>query len=230
MNKRIDNKMIMLRDIISFMKQNEAIWNNSAALVAAFYELENLVSQIEQILQTTGNDNSGLTEAKKLQIEALIKKVYELASALFALASKIKDPALKAKVDFTISDLRNMRNNELSKTSKNTLDLGRANLTALTEYGTTEGKLNNLDGQIEQYKSILPARRISVFEGKTANEKLKVLLKQALELLTDQIDRLMVPFATDKPDFYSSYLSGRKVVDYGTRHDKPDNPAPPAQS
>jgi hypothetical protein len=227
MDKRFDNKMTMLKTIFSFLKQNAATWNNSPALVAAYYELESLISQIEQIQKSTGEDNSGLTEAKKLQIEALIIKVYEWASVLVALASKIEDSVLKAKVDFPISDLRDMRNSELAKTSENVLDLCRSNLTALTEYGATEEKLNKLEVQIEQYKSILPARRLSVTDRKAANEKLKVLLKHSLMLVADQIDRMMFPFASDKPEFYASYLNARKVVPYGTRYEKPEDPKKP---
>lgn len=227
MNKRIDNKLIMLRAVLSFMKREGTTWRSSPSMVAVVTELDNLLTQIEEILQTTGDDNSGLTEAKKQQIEALITKVYELASVLFALASKIEDSVLKAKVDFTISDLRNMRNSELAKTSKNVLDLGRSNLTALTDYGTTEEKLNKLGVQIEQYKSILPVRRLSVTDRKAANEKLKELLKYALILVADQLDRIMVSYASDKPEFYTAYMNARKVVPYGTRYEKPEDPKKP---
>jgi len=53
------------------------------------------------------------------------------------------------------------------------------------------------------------------------------MVKTANKLVTDQIDRLMVPFKANMPEFYAAYLNSRKVVDYGTRYDKPEDPAKP---
>jgi len=230
MDKRFENKMTMLKAVLSFMRLKVAEWSSFAPMAAAIAELENLVLQIEQIQLITGEDNSGLTDVKKAQIEALIKKVYELASILLAMATKTKDQVLQAKVDFPVSDLQNMRQSELAKNGMTILDLGRTNLPALLEYGQTDEKLNSLDGQIQQLKISLPAPRVSTSERKAANAKLKELLKEAMELTTMQIDRLMVPFETERPDFYAAYKNARKVIGYGTRYEKAEVPEPAAQS
>jgi len=221
MDKRFENKMIMLKAILSLLKQNETIWNASEPLVTAINELEGLIAQIEAIQQLTGEDNSGLSTTKKLQKDALVKRAFELASILFAMATRNKDQVLLAKVDFPISELQHLRDGELASKCKNILDLGRANLPQISGYGTSEEKLNMLDEQIVQYKISLPARRISVSELKAANQKLKEMLKQATDLVTDQIDRMLLQFESGMPDFYNAYLNARKVVDYGTRHEKP---------
>ena len=229
MDKRFENKMTMLKAVLSLLLLKATEWSISAPLVAAIAELENLVYQIEQIQQITEEDNSGLTEAKNLQKEALVKKVFELASILLAMATKTKDQVLQTKVDFPISVLRSMRNSELAQSSKNVLDLGRANLQALIEYGTSEVKLSAIDEQINVYKNSLPAPRVSVSERKAANTKLKELLKQAMQLVSKQIDRMMVSFEADKPEFYAAYMNARKVRGYGTRYQKAEVPEPVAQ-
>jgi len=33
---------------------------------------------------------------------------------------------------------------------------------------------------------------------------------------------MMFRFSTTAPDFYASYQNARKVVEYGTRHEKPE--------
>lgn len=111
--------------------------------------------------------------------------------------------------------------------SKNVLDLGCANLPALLIYGSSDEKLNNLEVQIQQYKNNMPAPRVSVSERKAANTKLKELLKQAPQLMSMQIDRMMVPFEDDKPEFYAAYKNARIVIGYGTRYEKPDDPTKP---
>lgn len=183
--------------------------------------MEGLIVQIEEIQQLTGEDNSGLSTSKKLQKDALVKRAFELASILFAMATRNKDQVLLAKVDFPISELHGLRDGELASKCKNILDLGRSNLPQIIGYGTSEEKMNALDEQIVQYKTSLPARRISVSELKAANQKLKEVLKQATDLVNDQIDRMLVQFETSEPDFYTAYQNARKVVAYGTRHEKP---------
>lgn len=220
MNKRFENKMIMLKAILSLLKLNETILNDSEPLAEAIAELEGLIAQIEEIQQLTGEDNSGLSTSKKLQKDALVKRAFELASILFAMATRTKDLILLVKVDFPISELQSLRDGELATWCKNISELGRSNLPHIIGYGASEEKLNMLDEQIVQYKTSLPARRISVSELKAAISKLKELLKQATDLVGDQIDRMLVRFETTNPDFYNAYLNARKVVDYGTRHEK----------
>jgi hypothetical protein len=230
MDKRFENKMTMLKTILSLLQLNESIWSDSAPLAAAIEELAGLIAQIEEIQQMTGEDNSGLSASKKLEKDALIKRAFELTSIIFAMATRNKDQVLLAKVDFPISDLMHLRESELATRSKNILELGRSNLPQITTFGTSEEKLNALDEQIAHYKLSIPARRVSVSELKAANKKLKELLKQAIELVTDQIDRMLVQFETINPDFYNAYLNARKVVDYGIRHEKPEDPENPDQN
>jgi len=224
MDKRFENKMIMLKAVLSLLKLNETIWNASAPLVAAIAELEGLIAQIEEIQQVTAEDNSGLSASKKLQKDALVKKAFELASILFAMATRTKDQVLLAKVDFPISELQNLRDGELASRCKNIADLGRSNLPQIAGYGASEEKLSILDEHIVQYKINLPAHRISVSEIKAANQKLKELLKQASDLVTDQIDRMLIQFESTNPDFSTAYQNARKVVAYGIRHEKPATP------
>jgi len=224
MDKRFENKMTMLKAVLSLLQLHESIWSDSAPLAAAIEELAGLIAQIEEIQQLTGEDNSGLSASKKSEKDALIKQAFELASIIFAMATRNKDQVLLAKVDFPISELIRLRESELANKCKNIAELGRSTLPLITTFGTSEEKMNALDQQIAHFKLSIPARRISVSELKAFNKKLKELLKQAIDLVTDQIDRMLVQFENSKPDFYNAYLNARKVVDYGIRHEKAEVP------
>lgn len=227
MDKKIVNKLIMLKAVLGLLKKNENLGMNSSNLVAAYAELENLLNQIEQIQKVTGDSDSGLVNEKDTQKEALINKAFEIASLLFAMATRTKNNVLLAKVDFPISVLQNLRDTELPQNCTKIADLGRSSLTATPDSGITDTELSILDNLIIQYKFSLPAHRVSVSGRKAANLTLKEMVKTANKLVTDQIDRLMVPFKANMPEFYASYLNARKVVDYGTRYDKPEDPAKP---
>lgn len=227
MDKKIVNKLIMLKALLTFLKQNENLWVNSVALAAAFAELELMLNQIEEIQKIAGDSDSGLVDIKDTKKEALINKTFEIASLLFALASRTKDQALLAKVNFPISYLQNLRDAELPLDSLKIADLGHSSLTVSTDSGITEQELTILENLIAQYKLSLPAHRASVSGRKAANKTLKETVATAINLVNDQFDRLMVPFKASKPEFHAGYLNARKIVDYGIRHDKPEGPNTP---
>ena len=227
MDKRIENKLIMLKAVLSLLQQNQSIWQNSSPLVAVYNELLQLVEQIKQAKQLTSQSNSGLVVAKQNLQDSLIEQAFELASMLYAYASRNNEAILQAKVDFSISQLRNLRDDELATACTNVLTLGETKREALGEYGVTNEQLNSIDDLINQYVQQLPNRRITVSERKTANEKIKTLLTQALQVASEQLDRMMVKFKNTQPDFYTSYLNARKVIEYGTRYEKQEaNNAP----
>ena len=228
MDKRFENKLIMLKAVLSLLQQYQSLWQDATPLAEVYAYLKGLVAQIEEFKQVTSQSNSGLVAAKQNLQETLINQAFELASMLFAYARRNNDLVLQAKVDFTISQLRNLRDDELATKCLSVLTLGQSKAEVLVEYGTTPEKLSMLDDLTNQYVEQLPNRRVTVSERKMANEKIKNLLAEALQATSEQLDRLMIRFKTSQPDFYASYLNARKVVDYGTRYEKAEKEAVPA--
>jgi len=228
MEKRFENKLIMLKAVLSLMQQNQSIWQEAAPLNDASGDLQELIAQIDQAKQSTNQTNSGLVMLKQNLQDALIDQTWELASMLFAFARRTGNTVLQAKVDFPISQLKSLRDGELATTSRNIFDLRVGYEPALEEYGITAAKLDGLAELINQYEQELPNVRVSVSGRKATNEKIKNLMNEAMLIATGQLDRLMIRFKTSQPDFYASYLNARKVVDYGTRYEKPEKEAAPA--
>ena len=73
----------------------------------------------------------------------------------------------------------------------------------------------------------LPSYRVSVSGRKAENIYLKSLLKSGTLIIKEQISRMMTRYKSAKPNFYTAYLNATKVVNYGTRHEKPEDPAKP---
>jgi hypothetical protein len=64
--------------------------------------------------------------------------------------------------------------------------------------------------------------RTSTSTRKRSNEKIAELLANALKITREQTDKLMVSYMNTNMDFYKTYLSTRKIVQYGTRYNKDD--------
>ena len=223
MIKRFENKMIMLKALLKLLRSNRSLWKDSVPFVNAVNQLEGLLAEIEATRLITDEDHTGLIVEKTNLQNSLITRAFEIVSILHAMASGTKNNILLGKVNFPISELQRQRDRELASTCKMIAVIARDNLPSLAGYPIAEPELAGFEEQIIQYEGDLPNHRVSVAERKAANVKLKDLHKQADDVLTNQIDRLMFLFRTAKPDFYAAYLNARKIVDYGTRHDKPED-------
>lgn len=222
MIKRFENKMVMIKALLRLLRMNQPLWQDFIPLVNAVNELESLIAQIEATRQITDANYSGMIAEKTNLQNSLIAKAFEITSMLNALASSTKNQILLKKVNFPISELQRLRDGELASKCKGIATLTREYMPVMVDYPFSESELAGFEGQTDAYESGLPNHRVSVSERKAANEKLKDLFKMTDEVLINQIDRLMFRYSTMAPDFYASYQNARKVVDYGVRHEIPE--------
>lgn len=228
MNKQDENKLVTMKALLTYLKLNKSIWKNSGPLTEAVAELEKLVGLIGVLRKSTDIDQSGLVIEKKSIRGSVVNKTFELISQIYAMASKTKNNVLMAKIGFSKSELDGQRDGELAYTCRTAVDLARENLDALVTYDVTAAGLDTLDSLIVKYEESLPTPRLSVTNRKGNNEKMKALFQESKEVLNNQIKRLMTRYQESNPDFYTGYINTSKVVDYGTRYDKPDDPEEPA--
>jgi cob(I)alamin adenosyltransferase len=222
MNKQDANKLVMMKALLSFLKLNQSVWQNSVPISEAVTALEELIGAIELIRQNTGVNQTGLVAEKKTLKAVMATKFHQTGSVLFALGSKTKDQVLQAKVNFAKSELEMQRDGQLLSTCRSMLEIARLHVSALGVYGIGEDELTEMEELIDRYEASLPSSRVSVMDRKGNNAKLKELFGDAKVLLNDQLKRLMVRYEQSDPIFYVSFLDGLKVVDYGIRHEKPE--------
>lgn len=221
MDKLNLNKLTMLRALLSFMLKNQAKWQNIAPIAQVYSQICDLVDEIDSISQAIDNPNAGELDQKQDLKEMLIEDGFELISYIFAYADAQNNAVLRGKVDFPVSDLRNLRDGELPNKLKAILELvvGREN--EIEPYGATPEKVESVRNLIGRYEEQLPKTRNNVSDKKSGNAKIKVAMKTATDILTNQLDKLMIRFKKEDPTFYVAYTSNRKVVDYGKRYEKP---------
>lgn len=223
MEKKFENKLIMLKAVLSLMEQNQPLWQDSPAIVTACSDLRNLVDRIVLAKRNSEKDNSGVVVQKQNLNEALVESGFEMASMLFAYFSRVNNAVMKAKVDFPISELRNLRDGELGDKCLDILDLRAGIEGEVEQYGATQEKADALRSLVSEYEQQLPHARVNVSTRKAGKETIKQLLADATLLNKEQLDRLMVKFKNGNAEFYASYLNARKVVDYGKRYEKGDD-------
>lgn len=224
MTKLEENKLVMLKALLSFLTSNQSIWQESAPVQEVVNELRGLIAAIEAVRQSTDVDHSGLVTEKKSNKSNLVNDLFEITSQVYAMATKTKDAVLQAKVNFAKSDLERLRDGEFASTGRTIISLARANIGMMNTYGITEERLALAEGRINQYENSMLSPRIQIMKRKSDNQDLKKLFASSGVLLNDQLKRLMVRYQDSNPNFYNNFISACKVVDYGTRHEKTEDP------
>lgn len=229
MTKQQKNKLVMMKALLSYLKLNQAIWETSIPFTAAVTELEELINSIESTRQSTDADQTGLVAEKRSLKDSLVNSTFTISSQMYAMASKTIDPVLLNKVDFTKSELDALRDTDLPATAKSISELARTKQTELVTYDVTAEVLNTHDALIERYKVSLTNPRNSVSERSANLLKIKGLFSVSMGLLNEQIKPQMIRYEISNPEFYNGYLSASKIVDYGIRHEKPEEETTPQE-
>lgn len=222
MTKQQKNKLVMMKGLLSYLKLNSAIWENSVPFTTAVTELEELITSIETTWQSTKVDQSGLVAEKRNLKASLVNSIFAISSQMYAMACKTKDLVLQGKVNFSKSELEALRDGELPTTSKTVSELARTKLPELVTYEVTAAGLDALDELTGQYNTSLSTPRNSVSERMANNVRIKGLFAFAKVLLNEQVKYQMIRYEISDPEFYTGYLNASKIVDYGIRHEKPE--------
>lgn len=220
MQKRLANKLTMYQSILKLLNANKDAWESVVVLVEIVGNFETLLGEIEHCRQVIDDNKKGMTVQKAVWQQQLIELIYQVASALYVMATRAGDPVLAEKVNYTETDLLKTRDHQLVTLCTGIAELATRHLSNLASFGITDSELEELQLVIQQFSESLPIMRVSVSERKATNEKLKELFVQTDALLKNQLDRLMIRYKQTQPGFYSSYKTSRHVINYGVRHTK----------
>lgn len=224
MRKRLANKLKMYNTVQLILNQNAAVWEPVPAVADTIRTFSSLIEKIDLYEAKIRDNKKGITAQKEVLQDQVIRDTYEVASAMYVMAERTKDPVLAAKVNYTETDLLKTRDGRLVILCLIIVTLATEHLASLAAYGVTEEELVTLREEIDRFSESLPGPRLTVAERKAANEAMRGLFGQVDELLKKQLDRLMVRFRKSQPDFYGLYKYARRIVHYGIRHEKPKVP------
>lgn len=212
MKDTLENQFTMILAVILLLDNNTAIWGTHVPFKNAKIALDALVPVIRALILLQEIDNKGITTAKENKEILLADTVIPISKAIIAYANSINDPALKQKVDFSHSDIINSRDTVVVERANIIIEAANENLIALDPYGITAGQLAAATIISENYEAAIPTTRIATVEHKTATQNLTIKVKEAMDILRNQLDNLIYAFETSHPDFFKDYKSARIIV------------------
>lgn len=222
----------MAQTVQSTLKRHQAVWSGLKAFADGVTELGALVAEIEA-QAATQTQPSGDADAKKEARLALAAYSVAIAGAVHAYATKNDLPDLAARTDYSETDLAKGRPADVISRNNDVLAAATENLAQLGDHGVTEEKLTKLGDLISAYRGAAPGPRNRRTKVSAATGALDTAFDTLDDLFKKQLDRLVLQFRADAPDFYAEYQAARVIVDNpGSRGDggtPPTPPSPPAK-
>jgi len=173
-----------------------------------------LIDALDQIAQgkTTGVTTN--TNQLRLIMEML---TLVLANGLISLAGKLKDAAMKAAADYSLSDFAKMEKDQVDDVCKDIHDLAFTNALALVPRGVTPIDITDAATAISVYRTAMQDPRKKRIELKEANRKIPIMIREIVgDIYEAQLDPMTETLRTKKPDYWNGYFAAREKIDLGT--------------
>ena len=180
----------------------------SVATLAAFCEAQ--TSQIGGIAVDKAREEKELEDA-----------AYVLGKAVAVCSRDLNNEEDAAKVGFSLSDWREMRDAILLSTSREAIRIARALLAShaadAADCGITAELVNETEREANEFESALGTPRAAIGERRALTAALRDRFNE-VEAIFAKMDGLVAQFPDDT--FIDGYLAARSVVDAGHRRKK----------
>src|SRR5437764_127056 len=217
MNNDQTNRVTMYKTTIGVLDENNANWNTMTPFADAVTRLKNKVSAIDTAAQKQETP-TGATQGKAGARDALEDVLFLACEALGVLAHTSNDQDLLALTDITRSGIDKLDSEGLSNRAALVLTQANNTKTELATLQVTQTNIDELTQALQNYNTDKAGPRQATVTRVAQTESLSTLMREANDILRNQIDKMINLFSRSHPQFVSSYEGARVIVDRAASH------------
>ncbi len=217
MNKRQLNKLRMFGSVVTVLDENSALVSSLNDLAAAKERFRSGLLIINQNRQVQEAKTTGLTMNKNVKRDKLTQMIRKFSAALKGYASTVNNEDIKARADYTPSDLLKAADSVMYDIGMLLYRMAVAYKDDMARYFIGDAELKGMEQLLTEFALAIPKKRVATTISKTSTDNIESTFTAQEKLLKDQIDVLMLLFQDSNPDFYNSYKNARALVNYSGR-------------
>ena len=199
-------------------KANEPIWTPLEPFVDLVTRFRTCKSQIYEIAISQNHITTGAAkdkaEARTLLEEAIIKVI----NAVVAYAISIGDTNLEETISYSVREIRITRDTVLIDIAGNVYNIAYPLREHLPTFYVTEADIVLVQTLADAYKQQIAIPRHEKVVSKGFTSDLKQKFTEINDLLDNKIDKMILVFRPDHPNFVQNYFDSREIIDLGIRH------------
>lgn len=212
-----ENKLTMYEAVDSVMDKNSAIWTPVTSVSDISTKVKSIITDIQNLRQIQELNTKGITVNKATIREQLTEATLKLSRAMAAFASLNNNYQLLSEVNYTLSALNKSRDNIFYDIAVLIQNKAKQYETELAEFLIKPEDITGQQTLIDQFIEAVPEKRVAVTASKTSTTDLKLKFKEMDVLLKEKLDRLILLFKSENPDFVQQYFNARIIIDLGHR-------------
>ena len=211
------NRVTMFKTTIGVLDENNSIWSTMIPFADAVTRLKSKVSAIDTAAQKQETP-TGATQYKAGARDALEDVLFLMCEALGVLAHTSRDQDLLALTDITRNGIDKLDVEALSHRATTVLAQANAHKTELATLQVTQANIDELSQALQAYNETKSGPRQATAARMVQTEALETLVREANEILRNEIDRMVSLFSRTHPQFVSNYQAARVIVDRAASH------------
>lgn len=210
---RQTNRFQMLLATQSYLDDNQTLWSAIPIVNTFKTELDGLIQDIREQLQSTGVDTSGMTSTKNQLKEQIAEKTAVLSGALAAYAAVSGNEDLLSNGYLTKTEVLRLRDVTLPEVLQSFVGLMNSEVADMSDYGVTEAQITDLAASVDDFRELVGQPRLKRSETNAAKREASALIDDGIDLLNNKMDKVMLQFKYSNGSFYEGYENARVIVD-----------------
>jgi len=210
------NRVNMIQTTAGYCDGNSGATAGIGAFAGVLGTVKNKLVLINGLDQIGMGTTTGVTMDTNLLRATMSNIGIKCASAVVAFANSTNNNTLKAKVNYTISDLNKMKKDEVDDVCQTIHDETNTNIAGAGPFGIVAGDVTDLQTAIDLYRASIQKPRQAIISRSQAIDQMKEQIGSTVQnLLGGQMDKMVNTLKTANADFYSGYYKAREVIDLG---------------
>ena len=220
MEKVQENKMSMYLAVHKVVNSYVEAWKDLLAFQNLINEYDGVLNNIKAFRLVQEKKITGLTKNKRDARSNAVKKCLAVAGAFYSYAVFIGDNDLADRVSYSMYDFNRCRDTIVRDRLELVHNTVQEYIEDMPDYGVTQEDLDELEALTEKYAETCEDPRHAITDRSRATKQLKDLFKNADSILKMRLDKMIVQFKENRPDFWQHFKNARKIVNLGHRKRK----------
>lgn len=207
------NRIRMFTAVIAVLEQFQAVWSSMAPFAAAFQRFKDKVQAVNAAAQKQETVTAGSSQERENARDALEDVLFLVCEALGVLAHQSSHSELLALTNVSPSGLRQLNDLELANLATEIKAQTVSRVAELATLHVTAENLTELDEAMADFNEAKSAPRAATANRVAQTEALSLLIREASDVLLNELDRMVNLFRRSHPEFVAAYRAARVVVD-----------------
>ena len=222
MDKYRSARLVSDELVVTEAENNQETVNKIPAFAEGIVKLKVNNTQIRAAMLKQKQSIGGVTTQKGNSQDVLVDLTIDVLGGIHSYAESKNDYVLKAKVEYSNSQIEHMGHSELITTSSGVLELAKGiDSSELAHFGISADEVNEFEQAFIAFNAVKSGPKQAIIEHSKHTDSIAKLQADSQTIL-NMLDKLATQFRRKDPVYYDVYVNSRKNSGGSSRRKKDD--------